>query len=52
MSLGVNAGFSLGRHVTLQAGYAFQDIDVHKEDRSDVVRPCFGGPVFSVQFRD
>ncbi|MCI0422964.1 MAG: hypothetical protein L0387_16310 [Acidobacteria bacterium] len=49
---GFNVGFSFGRHFTVQAGYAFHDIDVHDTNRSEVVKPRFSGPVVSLQFRD
>jgi hypothetical protein len=48
----LNAGVSVGRHITVQAGYAFLDADVHNRQRTEGVAPSFHGPVFSIQFRD
>jgi len=47
-----NVGVSFGRHVTVQAGYAFQPLDLHEEDRTRRVNPQFRGPLVSLQFRD
>jgi len=49
---GINAGISLGRHVTLQAGYMVVDADVHEKAETRGIAPRMGGPVFSLQFRD
>ncbi|PYV10652.1 MAG: hypothetical protein DMG23_06910 [Acidobacteria bacterium] len=48
----LNAGLSFGRHVTFQAGFALQDLDVRDDTRTKTFNTRFAGPVFSIQFRE
>jgi len=48
----LNAGFGIGRHLTLQAGASVVDADVHRKDRTRGFRLQFIGPTLSVQVRD
>ena len=47
----IQAGITLGRHLTLGAGYMLVDADVHRKDQTRGFTPRFTGPLFSLQVR-
>ncbi|HYR86406.1 MAG TPA: hypothetical protein VE422_20130 [Terriglobia bacterium] len=48
----LNAGFGIGRHLTLQGGASVVDGDVHRTNRSKGFKLQFVGPTVSIQVRD
>ena len=52
LQFAVHGGVSVGRHLTVQAGYMFADADVHRQDNTRGFNPTFRGPIFGIQLRD
>jgi hypothetical protein len=52
LQFAVRGGVSVGRHITLQAGYMVANSDVHRKDQTRGFAPTFQGPVFGIQLRD
>jgi hypothetical protein len=52
LQFAVHGGVSVGRHLTIQAGYMLANADVHRQDNTRGFNPTFQGPIFGLQVRD